>query len=186
MTTEPKRFFGVSTPALMPDDPDLDMSSAQPDAGSSYVRATQPAGDGYRAVLSPSEAPASSDLRPCMHDPLGRHPDRLCTCEKTWPEKPPVLTAPSKYASLENVLHRALEQASAGKGAERHASGQAFEDQPMQTISRLVGSHHGLLYQAIKKAQESARLPTAERQVAELLGAINYLAGAVIYLESPK
>lgn len=35
-------------------------------------------------------------------------------------------------------------------------------------------------------AAEQARLPTTERQVAELLGAINYLAGAIIYLEEPS
>ena len=39
-----------------------------------------------------------------------------------------------------------------------------------------------LLYQAYKKAEESQRLPT-DRAVAELLGAIVYLAGAIIYIE---
>ena len=181
MNASPKNFFGVSTPALMPDEMDTDMTPA-------LKHATDPSGDCYQPVFDPSgaRAPARPDIPACMHDPLGQHPDRPCDCKKTWPEKSPIITAPSKYTSLENVLHRALEQVSAGKGAERHATGQAFEDQPMQTISRLVGSHHGLLYQAIKKAQESTRLPTVERQVAELLGAINYLAGAIIFLESPK
>ena len=90
------------------------------------------------------------------------------------------------YQHLQDVLNRAYSQAESGKGAERHGQDLPFTDQPMQTISRLIGTHHGLLYQAIKKAQESTRLPTVDRQVAELLGAINYLAGAVIYLENEK
>lgn len=57
------------------------------------------------------------------------------------------------YESLAGVLQRALDQAQAGKGAERHACGDPFDKQPMQTISQLVGSADGLLYQAIKKAQ---------------------------------
>lgn len=88
-----------------------------------------------------------------------------------------------RYLTLRNVLERAYSQASTGKGAERHAQDLPFDEQPMQTISQLVGTHQGLLYQAIKKTQESTRLPT-DRAIAELLGAINYLAGAVIYLEA--
>lgn len=86
------------------------------------------------------------------------------------------------YESLADVLHRAFQQASAGKGAERHGQGQAFTDQPMQQLIALYGQGFAL-GQAAKKAQESQRMPTA-RAVAELLGAIVYLAGAVIALES--
>jgi hypothetical protein len=86
------------------------------------------------------------------------------------------------YEKLVIVLRRAFLQAAAGKGKERHANGLAFEDQPMQVINRLLGSQDGQLYQAIKKIQESKRLPR-ERAVAELMGAINYLAGAIILLE---
>jgi hypothetical protein len=89
------------------------------------------------------------------------------------------------YASLRAVLSRAYAQAAKGKGAERHAQDLPFDEQPMQVISHLLGTHQGLLYQAIKKTQESTRLPT-DRAVAELLGAVNYLAGAVIYLETEK
>lgn len=92
----------------------------------------------------------------------------------------------SNYNTLSSVLTRAYEQASGGKGKERHAQGQSFDEQPMQMISRLVGSQDGMAFQAIKKIQESQRLPTIERQVAELLGAINYIAGMVVYLESEK
>ena len=52
----------------------------------------------------------------------------------------------------------------------------------MTTINAMLGSVDGFLYQAIKKTVESKRLPK-DRAVAELLGAINYLAGAVIALE---
>ena len=85
------------------------------------------------------------------------------------------------YEQLQHVLRAALEQAAVGKGHERHATGQAFEDQPMQLISQLLGDNHGLAFQAVKKIQESLRLP-ADRAERELLGAINYIAGMIIYL----
>lgn len=95
-----------------------------------------------------------------------------------------VQDVPAAYEKLADVLNRALLQASQGKGRERHASGDTpFEEQPMATINRQLGSVHGFIYQAHKKSLEAMRLP-AGRDVAELLGAINYLAGAVIALES--
>lgn len=87
---------------------------------------------------------------------------------------------PAGYDRLFRVLMAALDQAASGKGKERHASdGVAFEDQPMSSINRTLNSVDGFLYQAAKKAQESRRLPSGRAQ-AELLGAINYLAGAAI------
>lgn len=87
---------------------------------------------------------------------------------------------PAGYDKLFRVLMAALDQAASGKGKERHASdGVAFEDQPMSSINRTLSSVDGFLYQAAKKAQESRRLPGGRAQ-AELLGAINYLAGAAI------
>lgn len=88
------------------------------------------------------------------------------------------------YESLAGVLQRALDQAQAGKGAERHANSRPFHQQPMQTIAGQVGVGF-LTGQAIKKTQEGQTLP-AGRDVAELLGAINYLAGAVIFLEGQR
>jgi hypothetical protein len=88
----------------------------------------------------------------------------------------------SNYTILADVLQRAFQQAASGKGAERHGQDLPFDKQPMQTISQLVGSQDGLIYQAMKKAQESQRMPV-DRAVRELLGAINYLAGAVIELD---
>jgi hypothetical protein len=88
------------------------------------------------------------------------------------------------YIRLAAVLQAAYDQAARGKGKERHAStGQPFEEQPMSAINRTLGSIDGFLYQAAKKAQESRRLPYGRAQ-AELLGAINYLAGAVIALDT--
>lgn len=87
------------------------------------------------------------------------------------------------YESLANVLQRAYDQAAQGKGAERHANSLPFDKQPMQSISTLLGNHTGLLYQAMKKIQESTRMDK-DAAVRELLGAINYCAGAVIFLEA--
>lgn len=86
------------------------------------------------------------------------------------------------YDSLADVLSRAFDQAAGGKGHERHAVDKPFDEQPMQGIQDLVGSGFAL-GQAIKKIQESQRLP-AGRDVSELLGAINYIAGAVIHIEA--
>lgn len=94
----------------------------------------------------------------------------------------PLTLPPSGYESLQDVLQRAFAQAAKGKGAERHGQGQPFDAQPMQLICDLYGPGFAL-GQATKKSQEALRLPTTERQVAELLGAINYIAGAVIAIE---
>jgi hypothetical protein len=85
------------------------------------------------------------------------------------------------YEALRDVLHRAYDQASHGKGKERHAGELPFHEQPMQQIGDLVGQGF-MLGQAMKKMQESQRLPR-DRAIAEMLGAINYLAGAIIFLE---
>ena len=92
------------------------------------------------------------------------------------------LVAAKNYRMLRDVLDRAYAQAAHGKGAERHGQDMPFEDQPMQHLIQLYGPGFAL-GQAAKKAQEAQRLPKA-RAVAELLGAINYLAGTVIYLEN--
>lgn len=90
-----------------------------------------------------------------------------------------------KYDSLRDVLARAYIQAASGKGKERHANGDNFEDQPIITISKLLNSNDGPLFQAMKKIQESKRLER-DRAINELLGAINYIAAAIIYLEQEK
>jgi hypothetical protein len=86
------------------------------------------------------------------------------------------------YESLARVLARAFQQAAHGKGAERHAQdGEPFDAQVMQDMARRFGVG-SLLGQAFKKSEESQRLPQGAA-IRELLGAINYLAGAVIAME---
>jgi hypothetical protein len=87
-----------------------------------------------------------------------------------------------EYIALRDVLDEALYQAQCGKGAERHAGdGEAFEDQQIVQLGEWLGSNHFEIGQACKKSIESARMPR-DRAVAELLGAINYLAAAVLVL----
>jgi hypothetical protein len=91
--------------------------------------------------------------------------------------------ADDPYVDLRQVLMLALEQASGGKGAERHGNGKPFDRQPMLEISRMLnGSPIGCMYQAIKKTQEASRMDRGAAK-RELLGAINYLAGAYLLLE---
>lgn len=85
------------------------------------------------------------------------------------------------YECLREVLQRAYDQAARGKGAERHAQDQPFDQQPMQKLIELYGVGFAL-GQAGKKMQESQRLKR-DPAIRELLGAINYIAGAVIHLE---
>lgn len=96
---------------------------------------------------------------------------------------------PGPYSSLAAVLREAFEQASNGKGRERHASGEPFEQ---QTICQTIRAH-GVGFgtgQAEKKGRESHKLLKMdngrERAVAELLGAINYLAAAVIVIREGR
>lgn len=85
------------------------------------------------------------------------------------------------YEQLATVLRDAYEQASAGKGAERHARGNPFHEQHMQTISTLLGNDRGMAFQAIKKLTEGLDFPEHERRERELLGVINYVAGIIIW-----
>lgn len=102
-------------------------------------------------------------------------------CIHEWPAPPVDMTAPG-YETLANVLQRAYNQAAVGKGIERHAAGgEPFHEQVMQIGAAKFGVG-ALLFQAFKKSEESQRLEH-DRAVNELLGAINYLAGAVVALE---
>lgn len=85
------------------------------------------------------------------------------------------------YTDLRRALDAAFEQAAGGKGKERHAQGLAWNDQPIMQITRT----HGVGFpmgQAAKKVQEAARMQPAHARH-ELLGAIVYLAAAVIALD---
>lgn len=89
------------------------------------------------------------------------------------------------YFSLACVFEAAFNQASAGKGKERHAysNEEAYENQVLCEIDRrLHCCGDGPRYQAVKKIYESARLDP-DRAIKELLGAINYIAAAIIILK---
>jgi hypothetical protein len=93
-----------------------------------------------------------------------------------------IANTPPGYEGMADVLVRALEQSAIGKGKDRHAQNKAFEAQPMQHIIAL----HGLGFatgQISKKGQEALRLPRAAA-IQELLGAIVYATGAIIFIES--
>jgi hypothetical protein len=92
------------------------------------------------------------------------------------------LAAAPGYEQLAAVLDEALRQAQAGKGRERHGSGEPFVEQPIVQICEDLGSPQFAIGQARKKSRESLRLPH-DRARAELLGAINYLAAAVLVLD---
>ncbi len=94
--------------------------------------------------------------------------------------------APAGYECLAEILDAALMQAATGKGAERHAGDRPFATQPMQEITRMVGIGFPL-GQAMKKSQEAGTMASRGQTDAarrELLGAINYLAGAVLALNA--
>lgn len=86
------------------------------------------------------------------------------------------------YEDLFGILAEAHDQAAHGKGKERHAGdGIPFKGQRMQSISTLIDSPDGLVYQAIKKLTEGMTFEEPERRDKELLGAINYIAGIILW-----
>lgn len=85
------------------------------------------------------------------------------------------------YEHLASVLQDAYAQAAFGKGKERHANDLPFDHQPMQAISRLLGNPTGMTYQVCKKVVEAMNMKDSGARRRELLGAIVYLAGVVVY-----
>lgn len=89
------------------------------------------------------------------------------------------------YIKLRSILDRAYDQAASGKGKERHANDKPFDKQPIAEIGRMVGTGYNL-GQAMKKAQEAqgmANRGEKDKAAHELLGAINYLASAIMLIE---
>ncbi len=83
------------------------------------------------------------------------------------------------YEILAEALQAALDQAQHGKGRERHANNRPFTEQTIMETTRA----HGIgfpLGQAEKKIRESHRLSTTDRKIAELRGAIVYIAAAIL------
>lgn len=94
--------------------------------------------------------------------------------------------APAGYEDLAEVHDAALMQAATGKGNERHANGKPFVDQPMIQIAKMVGIGSPV-GQVMKKAQEAVGMAERGQTVAainELLGVINYAAGAILTLKA--
>ncbi len=89
-----------------------------------------------------------------------------------------------RYASLRRTLLSAYLQVAEGKGAERHGSGKAWDEQPMFKIIDVVGTGFPL-GQALKKIEESTRLDEAGA-IKELYGAITYIAAAIQAIEQGK
>lgn len=89
-----------------------------------------------------------------------------------------------RYKELARVLYDAYEQAAGGKGKERHADGENFENQKICVINRWLSQSPvaGPLFQAVKKAVESSRLEYGAA-IGELYGAINYISAAILLLE---
>lgn len=86
------------------------------------------------------------------------------------------------YESLASVLDEALAHAQSGKGKERHSSGEPFIEQPIVTICEDLGSPQFAVGQAHKKSREALRMGRLAARH-ELLGAINYLAAAILVLD---
>ena len=111
--------------------------------------------------------------------------DGVCQCapdEEDWldPDNWHSVNVAHGYFPLFSVLNDALNEAQVGKGEERHGNGLSFTEQPALSITRAVGLGFPL-GQAMKKIQESQRMDT-DAAKRELLGAINYLAAAVLFL----
>lgn len=93
------------------------------------------------------------------------------------------------YGELSRVLISAYNQASRGKGKQRHADDKPLMDQPIIAIPVLLGGTEGLgglSYQIIKKSHESIGLTNRRQFTAakrEFLDVIVYAAAAYLHLE---
>lgn len=89
---------------------------------------------------------------------------------------------------LWQALQAAHNQATEGKGKERHGGDMPFIEQPIMAIQRMLeGSPiDGHLFQVMKKAQEAGRMAKrgdGEAAIRELYGVMVYAAAAVMRLE---
>ncbi|MBU2538112.1 MAG: hypothetical protein KKH22_06710 [Proteobacteria bacterium] len=117
---------------------------------------------------------------------LATHPlETPAATEESIVAKWSALPAPDGYEALTAVLQDAIDQAANGKGLERHADDQPFHNQPIMRETQAVGLGFPA-GQARKKILEAVRGcdDHPERAVADLLGAINYIAALVIAIRS--
>ena len=92
------------------------------------------------------------------------------------------------YSALRAILEDAYAQAATGKGAERHANGQPWSRQPINTITEAVGPGFPA-GQAIKKLTEALgmlRGGEADAAHREALGAIVYAAALAHHIERQR
>jgi hypothetical protein len=91
-----------------------------------------------------------------------------------------------EYRELFSILLAALLQAQDGKGKERHAKeDEPFEKQVICEVGRRVGVGYNL-GQSVKKIYEAKNYGDKTFKIKELLGAINYLASAIILIGEEK
>lgn len=129
-------------------------------AGSPAGKTAQPDGAPVQSTAQPVSKPDYGPLRELLHEVAGSD------------------------EALLRAFAGAYAQASTHKGAERHAVGRDFLEQPLFEIMRGLGNDGFALGQALKKLQESERLPW-ERALEELRGAIVYLAAALLWSREP-
>ena len=94
-------------------------------------------------------------------------------------------TSTDHYTALRNVLDAAYNQAAHGKGAERHADGKPWTEQPIFTVAGQVGDGFNA-GQAIKKIQEAQQMAARgehTKAMHEVLGAIVYAASLHVLWE---
>ena len=106
----------------------------------------------------------------------------FCKCGYGIEKNEDHVNSPPHYKELRRVLDMAFEQASSGKGKERHAKGEPFEE---QTIMQIIKAH-GVGFatgQGEKKLREHHGLSTDDAKIHELLGVINYTAAAILYYD---
>ena len=83
------------------------------------------------------------------------------------------------YSTLHTVLQLAYDRASKGKGKERHANNQPFDQQVMARANRATNG--GFSYgQIMKKIEEIPNLKSDSERVNEMLDIIVYAAGYVL------
>lgn len=88
----------------------------------------------------------------------------------------------SNYITLANVLQAAYDQAATGKGAERHANGLPWTEQPIFTIADQVGEgfNAGQTIKKVQEAHQMAERDEYDRAMHEVLGAIVYAASLYV------
>ena len=90
-----------------------------------------------------------------------------------------------RYRELDRILGIAWTQAAIGKGVQRHGSKKPFQEQIICEITRRLGLGFPL-GQVWKKTHESLhhiKMGKRDAAIAELLGAINYIAAAILVIE---